>query len=90
MPLEPGRSGPVLEEGMLPWQVEAEELVRVPAGSFRALRCANRSRHLVSVLWIAQGVGVVRETHGPPGRRPEIERELIRWSGAGEAPQREP
>jgi hypothetical protein len=40
-----------------------------------------RTRETESVLWIAPGVGVVRETQGVPGQRPEIERVLLRWSG---------
>lgn len=78
VPLEPGRSGPPSEGGG-GWTVEAEEDVTVPAGTFRALRCAVRTRSNASVLWIAPGVGVVRETQGAPGRRPEIERVLLRW-----------
>ena len=81
LPLETGGEGPVPEASMTPWRVEAEEALDVPAGRFRAWRCANRTPQSVSVLWIAPGVGVVRETHGPPGRRPEIERVLLRWSG---------
>jgi hypothetical protein len=83
VPLEIGRSGPPSEAGA-GWRVEAEDDVIVPAGRFRALRCAFRTRRMESVLWIAPGVGVVRETHGPPGRRPELERVLLAWSG-GEA-----
>jgi len=78
-PLEVGRTGPPSEGGP-GYTVEAEESVTVPAGTFRALRCALRSRESESVLWIAPGVGVVRETLGTPGRRPEIERRLLRWS----------
>jgi hypothetical protein len=83
VPLTVGRSGPG-SEGDSAWRVEAEEEVTVPAGRFRALRCAFRTRRQESVLWIAPGVGVVRETHGPPGRRPDLERVLLAWSG-GEA-----
>jgi hypothetical protein len=61
--------------------VEAEEEVRVPAGDFLARRCALRTRQIEAVLWIAPGIGVVRETQGVPGQRPEIERVLLRWSG---------
>jgi len=32
------------------------------------------------VLWIAPGIGVVREIQGAPGQRPEIERVLLRAS----------
>jgi hypothetical protein len=78
-PLEVGRSGPVPEGGDAGWTVEAEETVSVPAGTFMAFRCAFRTATAVSLLWIAPAVGVVREAHGPPGGRPEIERELVRW-----------
>lgn len=78
LPLEVGRSGPPAEGGRPGWVVEAEEEVAVPAGSFKALRCALRTWRSESVLWIAPGVGVVRETQGAPGARPEIERVLIR------------
>jgi hypothetical protein len=80
LPLVPGRSGPRTEGGGA-WTVEAEEEVAVPAGAFRALRCALRSPGSESVLWIVPGVGVVRETQGTgrPGRRPEIERVLVKW-----------
>jgi hypothetical protein len=81
LPLEVGRSGPATD-GMEPWRVEAEEEVTVPAGTFRALRCALRTRSSAAVLWIAPGTGVVKETQGVPGRRPEIERMLLRWSGS--------
>lgn len=81
LPLEQGGEGPVPEPSMAPWRVEAEEEIEVPAGRFRALRCTNRTLRSVSILWIVPGVGVVKETHGPPGRRPEIERVLLRWSG---------
>jgi len=82
LPLSLGSEGPVAEAGMRPWRVEAEDEVEVPAGRFRALRCANRTPRAVSILWIAPGTGIVREIHGPPGRRPEIERVLLRWSGS--------
>ena len=84
LPLEVGRSGPP-SGGQTGWRVEAEEDVVVPAGRYRALRCAFRTRRLESVLWIAPGVGVIRETHGPPGRRPDLERVLLAWSGGAEA-----
>lgn len=80
LPLEVGRAGPA-PEGAEPWRVEAEEEVTVPAGTFRTLRCALRTRTSAAVLWIAPGTGVVKETQGVPGRRPEIERVLLRWSG---------
>jgi len=85
LPLEPGKEGSVSDPALRPWRVEGEEEVEVPAGRFRALRCANRTRHNVSLLWIAPGVGIVKEAHGPPGRRPEIERVLLRWSGSATA-----
>jgi len=78
IPLEVGRKGPAVEQGGA-WTVEAEEQVEVPAGTFKALRCAIRTHQNESVLWIAPGVGVVRETQGVPGRQPEIERVLLRW-----------
>jgi hypothetical protein len=82
LPLEPGRSGPAAGDGLKGWTVEEEEDVTVPAGTFRALRCTLRTPTVVSSLWITPGVGVVRETQGAPGRRPEIERVLVRWAGA--------
>ena len=82
LPLEVGRTGPRSEAGP-GFTVEVEEQVTVPAGTFRALRCALRTRENESVLWIAPGVGVVRETQGTPGRRPEIERVLLRWESPG-------
>jgi hypothetical protein len=78
LPLEPGRTGP-RSEGGGSWTVEDAEEVTVPAGTFVALRCAFRTWTTVSVLWIAPGVGIVREIQGAPGRRPEIERVLLRW-----------
>jgi hypothetical protein len=83
VPLSVGRSGPSVE-GAPAWTVEREEEVTVPAGRFRALVCAIRTRRQESVLWVAPGVGVVRETHGPPGRRPDIERVLLAWSGGSD------
>jgi hypothetical protein len=88
VPLAVGRSGPA-SAGGAGWTVEAWEDVSVPAGLFRALRCALRTRRTESVLWIAPGVGVVRETHGPPRLRPDLERVLLAWSG-GEATEDEP
>ncbi len=78
LPLVVGRSGPASEAGP-GFTVEAEEQVSVPAGTFRALRCALRTRQNESVLWIVPDVGIVRETQGTPGQRPEIERVLLRW-----------
>ena len=80
LPLEPGRLGPRAEGGGA-WTVDAEEDVVVPAGLFRALRCVLRGPGSESVLWVVPGVGVVRETQGSgrPGRRPEIERVLLKW-----------
>jgi hypothetical protein len=80
LPLEVGRAGPRTEGGEA-WKVETEEEVTVPAGTFRALRCVLRGSGSVSTLWITPGVGVVRETQGSgaPGRRPEIERVLLKW-----------
>ncbi|HKC11674.1 MAG TPA: hypothetical protein VKI41_06415, partial [Vicinamibacteria bacterium] len=72
------------------WTVEEVEEVTVPAGTFAALRCALRTRHNASVLWIAPGVGVVRETQGTPGRRPEIERVLLRWGAPSTTPSSAP
>jgi acetylornithine deacetylase/succinyl-diaminopimelate desuccinylase-like protein len=80
LPLSIGRRGPAAPGAPQGWEVEAEEEVQVPAGTFRARRCAVRTRQVESVLWIAPGVGVVRETQGAPGQRPEIERVLLRWS----------
>lgn len=84
VPLEVGRSGPGAEGGKA-WTVEAAEEIIVPAGAFHTLRCALRGQGVVSLLWIAPGVGVIRETQGTgaPGRRPEIERVLLKWSRAG-------
>jgi hypothetical protein len=81
LPLEVGRTGPQVDGGGA-WTVEAEDEVTVPAGTFRALRCVQRSGFTsASILWIAPGVGVVKEVQGTlaPGRRPEIERVLVRW-----------
>ena len=78
VPLEVGRSGPAAEPNAAAWVVEAEEEVTVPAGTCRSLRCARRTPTTVGILWIAPGVGVVREQQGAPRRRPEIERVLLR------------
>jgi hypothetical protein len=82
LPLEVGRTAPP-SEGRAGFTVEVEEEVVVPAGTFRGLRCALRTRGSESVLWIAAGVGIVRETQGTPGMRPEIERVLLRWETPG-------
>jgi hypothetical protein len=82
LPLEVGRTAPPSDAGP-GFTVEAEEEVTVPAGTFRALRCALRTPRSESVLWIARGAGVVRETQGIPGMRPEIERVLLRWQEPG-------
>ncbi|HEY7516170.1 MAG TPA: hypothetical protein VIC87_16895 [Vicinamibacteria bacterium] len=79
LPLAVGRSGPPAEGRRPGWTVEAEEEVRVPAGEFRALRCALRTWRSESILWVAQGIGVVKEVQGTPGSRPEIERVLVRY-----------
>jgi hypothetical protein len=80
IPLEVGQQGPRVEGGAA-WSVEAQEEVTVPAGTFQALRCVLRGPGALSTLWIAPGVGVVKETQGSgaPGRRPEIERLLLKW-----------
>jgi hypothetical protein len=78
LPLEVGRSGPPSEAGAVVWKVEAEEEITVPAGTFRALRCALRTPTTVAILWIAPGVGVVKEQQGTPKARPQIERVLLR------------
>jgi hypothetical protein len=82
LPLEVGRTAPPSDAGA-GFTVEAEEEVTVPAGTFRTLRCALRTERSEAVLWIAHGVGVVRETQGTPGRRPEIERVLLRSEPPG-------
>jgi hypothetical protein len=83
LPLELGRVGRGSSAEHEGWKVEAEEEVTVPAGTFKALRCAIRSWTQVSLLWIVPGVGVVKETQGAPGRIPEIERVLLRWRRGG-------
>ena len=83
LPLALGRRGPILEAGLSAWVVEAEEQVNVPAGSFAALRCVLRADSVIGALWIAPAVGVVRETQGVRGRRPDLERVLLRWGTAG-------
>jgi hypothetical protein len=77
LPLEVGRAGPPSEDGP-GWLVEAEEEITVPAGTFKTLRCAIRTWRSVSMLWIAPGVGVVRQVEGAPGSPPEMERVLLR------------
>lgn len=79
LPLEIGGRGPA-EDERPGWVVEALEQVEVPAGRFQAFRCALRTWRSESVLWIAAGVGVVKETIGVPGQRPELERVLLRAS----------
>jgi hypothetical protein len=79
LPLEVGRRGPA-EDERAGWVVEAREEVEVPAGRFEAFRCALRTWRSESVLWIAPGVGVVKETIGAPDQRPELERVLLRAS----------
>jgi hypothetical protein len=74
-----GARGPA-EDERPGWLVEALEEVEVPAGRFQAFRCALRTWRSESVLWIAPGVGVVKETIGAPGQRPELERVLLRAS----------
>ncbi len=90
LPLALGRSGPPSAEGTAGFTVEAEEELTVPAGTFKTLRCALRTRRNVSILWITPEVGVVRETQGVPGQRPEIERILLRWGGPGARPHSKP
>jgi hypothetical protein len=80
-PLTTGAAGPPAEDGLEPWRVEGEELVSVPAGDFRAFRCALRTSSLESVLWVVPDVGVVQEMHGVAGQPPELQRVLLRWSG---------
>jgi len=81
LPLAIGAMGPQSSAGLEAWSVEGEETVSVPAGEFRALRCTLKTPSQESLLWITPGVGVVREAHGVPGEPPDIERELLRWSG---------
>jgi hypothetical protein len=83
VPLLPGRVGAGSSADHGGWRVEAEEEVTVPAGTFKAFRCSIRTWSNVSLLWIAPGVGVVKEAQGSPGRRPEIERVLLRWRRGG-------
>jgi hypothetical protein len=94
LPLAKGGVGPGVEPGRPGWLVEDEEEVKVPAGAYRAWRCVLRTRETLSVLWIAPGVGVVREWHGTPNGKPELERELLRFGAgpppAGPRPRRRP
>jgi len=85
LPLEVGRSARA-EEERASWAVEAREQVSVPAGTFSAFRCALRTWRSESLLWIAPGVGVVKETIGAPRERPEIERVLLRASTLADRP----
>jgi len=84
LPLEVGRRAPPGDGDRPGYEVEALEPIDVPAGHFEALRCALRTPQSESVLWIAPGVGVVRETQGSPGRKPEIERVLVRYRIPGQ------
>ncbi len=84
LPLREGSVGPGSSPDHPGWKVEAEEEVSVPAGTFKAWRCTIRSWTNESILWIAPGVGIVKETQGTPRRQPEIERVLVRWSPGGE------
>lgn len=86
LPLDVGSARSSGDGGAPGWTVEAEEQVSVPAGTFTALRCALRTPTSESLLWIAPGVGVVRETQGAPGRHPEIERRLLRWGQPAKKP----
>lgn len=79
LPLEVGRAAPASDGARPGFLVEAQEEVSVPAGTFTALRCALRTPDNESVLWLAPGVGVVRTIEGQPGRRPDLERVLLRW-----------
>ena len=83
LPLRVGQVGRGSSADHVGWKVEAEEEVSVPAGTFKALRCAIRTWSNYSILWIVPGVGVVKETQGVPGRRPEIERVLLKWRVGG-------
>lgn len=85
LPLEVGRQGPPGEGGPERWTVASEEDVAVPAGNFRALRCDFLTRRSAATLWIAPGVGVVREVYGETGRHPDLERVLVRWGQPGGA-----
>jgi hypothetical protein len=82
LPLARGATGPGLAPDLAGWHVEDEETLIVPAGEFHVFRCALRTPEQESILWIAPGVGVIRDTHGTPGEPPYLERSLLRWSGA--------
>ena len=86
LPLKLGRVGPRID-GAAAWTVEEEEEVEVPAGRFLALRCALRAPGAVAILWIVPGIGIVREAQGTGerGRRPLLERLLLRYGGPKEA-----
>lgn len=86
LPLLVGATRPADDQGRAGWVVEAEEELSVPAGRFKALRCALRNWRSESVLWIVPGIGVVRETQGSPGRRPDVDRVLLRASTVATAP----
>ena len=90
LPLAVGGKGPSPEAGAAVWAVEAEEDVTVPAGRYRALRCALRGPAAVAVLWIAPGVGVVREHQGAPRTRPQVERVLVRYGRPKDPGERPP
>jgi hypothetical protein len=61
------------------FSVEGEEVVTVPSGVYLAVRLALRTPRFVSLLWVAEGVGVVRQVEGRPGAHPDLERVLLRW-----------
>lgn len=61
------------------FEVEAEERVEVPSGVYLAFRCALRTKNALSLLWVAPGVGIVRQVEGRPGAHPDLERVLLRW-----------
>lgn len=84
LPLQLGRQGPAGDGGPERWTVVSEESVAVPAGTFLALRCDFLTRRNASTLWIAPGIGIVRETYGEPGVQPDLERVLVRWGRGGE------
>lgn len=83
LPLEPGGEGPVAEGSSSRWICSDFEEVSVPAGEFQALACGFSADGREARLWIALGVGVVRETEGPRGRRPDLERVLLRLEQPG-------
>jgi hypothetical protein len=85
-PLEVGATGPAADDGTPGWRVEGEETVSVPAGDYRAFRCALRTSASWSILWIAPDIGIVREEHGVPGDPAELERVLLRRQVPSGAP----